>query len=67
MVKMPGGLTAPVGEMIYFAGEATDGDGSQGTVLGAVASGRKAAQQILENIEVSRRGTVMAKEKAGAK
>jgi monoamine oxidase len=40
-------LAAPVDETLFFAGEATDITGNNGTVHGAIASGRRAAQQIL--------------------
>jgi monoamine oxidase len=36
-----------VDETLFFAGEATDTDGNQGTVHGAIASGKRAAQDIL--------------------
>jgi monoamine oxidase len=55
MVEMSGQLAAPVAETIYFAGEATDGDGNQGTVHGAVASGRRAGEQILEIVNSIKR------------
>jgi monoamine oxidase len=34
---------------LYFAGEATDSSGHNGTVHGAITSGRRAAKEILEN------------------
>lgn len=40
-------LAEPVGNTLYFAGEATDTTGNNGTVHGAIASGNRAAQQIL--------------------
>lgn len=39
-------LTAPVHGALFFAGEATDTSGNNGTVHGAIASGRRAAAQI---------------------
>ncbi len=51
MIDMPNQLAAPVAETIFFAGEATDPDGNQGTVHGALASGKRAAERILVNIE----------------
>jgi monoamine oxidase len=42
-------LAVPVAETLYFAGEATDQDGHSATVHGAIASGRRAARQILAN------------------
>jgi monoamine oxidase len=41
-------LSEPVEETLYFAGEATDLLGYGGTVHGAIASGNRAAAQILE-------------------
>ena len=40
-------LARPVADTLYFAGEAIDLDGYGGTVHGAIASGRRAAGQIL--------------------
>ena len=40
-------LAEPVADTMYFAGEATDLLGYGGTVHGAIASGKRAAQQIL--------------------
>lgn len=40
-------LGQPVGETIYIAGEATELNGHSATVHGAIASGRRAARQIL--------------------
>jgi len=40
-------LGQAVEETLFFAGEATDTDGNQGTVHGAIASGTRAAQEIL--------------------
>lgn len=44
-------LAAPIEETLYFAGEATDTTGHNGTVHGAIASGYRAAKQILAAIE----------------
>jgi monoamine oxidase len=41
-------LAAPVADTLYFAGEAIDLMGYGGTVHGAIASGRRAARQIIE-------------------
>jgi monoamine oxidase len=41
-------LAVPVGNTLYFIGEATDTEGHASTVHGALASGRRAARQILE-------------------
>ena len=40
-------LGAPVGNTLFFAGEATDGSGNNGTLHGAIASGQRAAAELL--------------------
>jgi monoamine oxidase len=40
-------LAAPVDDTLFFAGEATDTDGRNGTVHGAIASGWRAAAEII--------------------
>jgi monoamine oxidase len=40
-------LAAPVAGTLFFAGEATDCEGQNGTVHGAIASGKRAAKEIL--------------------
>jgi len=40
-------LAAPVGNTLFFAGEATDFNGHNGTVHGAIASGHRAAAELL--------------------
>ncbi len=40
-------LGSPVGDKLFFAGEATDITGSNGTVHGAIGSGQRAAQEII--------------------
>ena len=40
-------LAVPIEGTLFFAGEATESDGQNGTVHGAIASGRKAAKQAL--------------------
>jgi monoamine oxidase len=42
------GLAAPVANTLFFAGEATDISGNNGTVHGAIASGYRAAQEIIK-------------------
>jgi monoamine oxidase len=42
-------LGEPVSETLYFAGEATDTTGHNGTVHGAIASGQRAAKEILNS------------------
>ena len=41
-------LAAPVENTLFFAGEATDTTGNNGTVHGAIASGQRAAREIIE-------------------
>ena len=43
----PAALAAPVGERLFFAGEATDTIGDPGTVHGAMTTGTRAAYQII--------------------
>jgi len=43
-------LAAPIANTLFFAGEATDVTGHNGTVHGAIASGHRAAAQILEEL-----------------
>jgi monoamine oxidase len=45
-----GVLAAPLNNHLFFAGEATDTSGHHGTVHGAIASGKRAAEQILQGI-----------------
>jgi len=40
-------LAAPVGDTLFFAGEATDNEGEHATVAGALQSGIRAARQLL--------------------
>ena len=40
-------LAVPIDETLFFAGEATESDGNNGTVHGAIASGRRAARRVL--------------------
>jgi len=40
-------LAAPVGNTLFFAGEATDCSGHNGTVHGAIASGQRAAAELI--------------------
>jgi len=44
-------LAEPLENTLYFAGEATDTTGNNGTVHGAIASGHRAAKQIQEAID----------------
>jgi monoamine oxidase len=43
----PKTLGAPIENAVFFAGEATDTSGHNGTVHGAIASGKRAALEIL--------------------
>lgn len=49
MIDMPELLGSPVAGTLFFAGEATDAEGDQGTVHGAIASGDRAAEELLES------------------
>jgi len=51
----PFALSRPLGGSLYFAGEATAPDGRLGTVDGAIASGRRAANQIMRALTRARR------------
>ena len=42
-------LGSPLSDTLFFAGEATDTSGHNGTVHGAIASGQRAAQDILKS------------------
>ncbi|HEY1800379.1 MAG TPA: NAD(P)/FAD-dependent oxidoreductase [Terriglobales bacterium] len=42
------GLSAPIDDTLFFAGEATDFTGHHGTVHGAIRSGNRAAEEILK-------------------
>jgi monoamine oxidase len=41
-------LAAPIANTLFFAGEHTDTTGHNGTVHGAIASGQRAAKEILK-------------------
>lgn len=43
----PAALARPLRRTLFFAGEATGTDGGTGTVDGAIATGRRAASQVL--------------------
>jgi monoamine oxidase len=43
-------LAEPVLDTLYFAGEATSGDGYNGTVHGAIATGLRAAKELLQSL-----------------
>jgi len=46
-VDAPQELAAPVGDTLFFAGEATDPHGHNGTVHGAISTAHRAAKEIL--------------------
>jgi monoamine oxidase len=43
----PAALARPIRGTLFFAGEAADAEGATGTVHGAIATGRRAAKQVL--------------------
>ncbi len=45
--RAPSALARPLDGTLFFAGEATDTSGATGTVHGAIASGRRAASQVI--------------------
>jgi monoamine oxidase len=51
-IQAPQALAAPVDNTLFFAGEATDVDGLNGTVHAAIASGRRAALEIAKSAKV---------------
>lgn len=48
-------LAEPVANTLYFAGEATNADGYNGTVHGAIATGLRAAKALLQSLQDSKR------------
>lgn len=48
-------LAAPLGNTLYFAGEATDDEGDAATVAGALSSGERAAREIIAAAKRRRR------------
>jgi monoamine oxidase len=44
-------LAVPLRSTLSFAGEATDFSGHNGTVHGAIASGQRAAAEVLESLQ----------------
>jgi monoamine oxidase len=51
-LEAAGLLAAPVADTLFFAGEATNTEGHQGTVHGAIATGLRAAREIIETSKV---------------
>lgn len=47
--EAPQKLSEPLQDTLFFAGEATDGEGNSGYLHGAIASGIRAARQILQS------------------
>jgi monoamine oxidase len=43
-------LSEPVENKLFFAGEATDVNGESGTINGALLSGERAAQEVIDSI-----------------
>jgi monoamine oxidase len=43
-------LAQPLDDTLFFAGEATNSDGHTATVHGAIASGRRAAREVIAHI-----------------
>ena len=43
-------LAEPVLDTLFFAGEATNGDGYNGTVHGSIATGLRAAKELLQSL-----------------
>jgi monoamine oxidase len=55
MTSMPETLAEPVSSALFFAGEATDSKGNQGTVQGALMSGERAAGEVLRMFRAKER------------
>jgi monoamine oxidase len=49
----PRDLARPIGGTLFFAGEACDASGATGTVHGAIASGARAARQVLHSLRAA--------------
>jgi len=50
----PAKLARPLRSTLFFAGEATDAEGRTGTVHGAIATGHRAAKQVLRVLKHGR-------------
>jgi monoamine oxidase len=50
----PAALAHPLDGTLFFAGEATDASGSTGTVHGAIASGERAAAEVIRALRTTR-------------
>jgi len=55
MTRMAGRLAEPLSNTLFFAGEATDSEGNQGTVQGALTSGERVADQVLRTMKKKER------------
>jgi monoamine oxidase len=49
----PSEMARPIDGTLFFAGEASDSSGATGTVHGAIASGARAARQVLHSLSRS--------------
>jgi monoamine oxidase len=49
--EAPGELARPIGNKVFFAGEATNGMGDHGTVHGAMESGHRAAREVTAGLK----------------
>ncbi len=49
-LEAPAQLGAPVADTLFFAGEATNTDGHTGTVHGALATGKRAAEEVIAHL-----------------
>jgi monoamine oxidase len=52
MGQMAAQLASPVENTLFFAGEATDSEGEEGTVHGALGSGQRAAREMIEALRL---------------
>jgi monoamine oxidase len=52
-ITAPMVLAEPVSDTLFFAGEATDTDGNNGTMHGAIASGFRAADELISGVSPS--------------
>ena len=48
--QAPAALARPLRGTVFFAGEASDTDGRTGTVHGAIATGRRAAEEVTRSL-----------------
>lgn len=51
-VTAPARLAQPVADTLFFAGEATDTEGTHATIHGALATGRRAANEVRQSLGV---------------